>query len=1091
MKQITLFIILIITLQYCAFGTNLRVASVQMPITGNIHENLEYMKNAIAEARKGNARVVLFPETALSGFFEEDIKSLDWNELNNAMDELARLAKKDNVYIIYGTVTKSSFEKPYNSALVINPEGKCIETYHKSFPERYFEPGEKLALFKIDSISATLIICHDSRYPELVRVPVMAGARMCFYISYEVNPPDGAKQKKENYRAQSIARAAENNIWYIQANGVGPFKGNRISLGNSIIVNNYGVVIAKAPQMKPKIIYADVEINMSKKQSSTALRGKNGKLLGDWNTIALEELNAQRNAEKFACSPKPDNNSIIRLALMQTIPVKWELETNFNTFLKLLDDAKDADIFITPECWLDGYAASDSNSTPDSLKNIALDIKSSPYLKRVSGEARKHKMFICFGFTSLEDGKIYKTTGLWNKSGKLIGIYHKAHLRNHDLQFEEGEGLPVFETQFGKVGCMICDDRQWPEMLGTLKLKEAKLILNPTFGIHHMENELWMRAHSYYNQCYIAFVHPNVGFVVGPNGELIAKRISNPGVLICDIDIALAKDAVANKDKSPGALHVQIIPDPNAPDKMVFNKDENHDGQLDPFFLCGPGDPEGFLYRGKRNPDGTREGDQLEMIRKLEKYGGNSIYFIAVRTNGGDAPKSHSEESEIYPDDLHNPWINQDPKNGLNEKMLRQWENWFTEMDKNNIVIYFFIYDDAINVAKQFGWPLDSSGDLNPGEKDFVKSLVNRFKHHKNLIWCVMEEGQEMGENWQQHISKIAEAISEADNHQHIIASHQLGGNVFFHKEDPVINQFAIQTDKDQVGTTDDLHRWFLKAGDNSEGKYSLVMSEDWVHGNRSVPNGDRKEIRQRNWAAAMAGCYSMVLGMDIANTPVSWLKDCRTLQTFFESTTFNQMSPGDRLAHGETEYVMANPGYDYILYSTHARDGLGVINLLQGSYSLKWIDCEEGTAKDIKDMKMKAGINNWKKPDGFGDEVALFLFRKDSRPKIVKKTIVKNRPVESKKSINVAPVVMDYQVEAKYNMSKDVQLRYDDPDGGPGPYSIEIISKPAHGTLSGVGNDRIYTPDKDFTGKDQFEWKVNDGVNDSKVSAVRIVINK
>ena len=36
-----------------------------------------------------------------------------------------------------------------------------------------------------------------------------------------------------------------------------------------------------------------------------------------------------------------------------------------------------------------------------------------------------------------------------------------------------------------------------------------------------------------------------------------------------------------------------------------------------PFYLCGPGDPEGFLYRGTRNADGTRDGDQLTLINQM------------------------------------------------------------------------------------------------------------------------------------------------------------------------------------------------------------------------------------------------------------------------------------------------------------------------------------------------------------------------------------------------------------------------------------------------------------------------------------------
>ena len=546
-----LFIFLIILSHSALHGKIVRVASVQMPIEGSVQQNLSRIKRAVKEAKQADAKVVLFPETALSGFFEEDVNNLDWEELEKAMEEITALAREHDIYIIYGTVTRSSYDRPYNSALVINPNGECIETYHKTFPEGHFEPGEKLALFSIEGIPSTMIICHDSRYPELVRVPVMAGARVCFYLSYEVNGMEAAVRKKDGYRAQSIARAAENNIWYIQANGVGPFESEIVSLGNSIIVDGSGAVVAQAPELEAKIIYADIEVDMSQSQRSTALRGEEGKLLGDWNELALEQLLAQKNAEEFGSKPKSAGDSIIRLALMQTVPVKWDVETNFSTFLKLLDDANNADVFITPECWLDGYAAPDKISTPDKLMEIAQDLDSSPYLKRVAEEARKRDMYICFGFTSLENGKIYNTAGLWDKSGELIGIYHKTHLQTHDLQFEKGEELPVWDTPWGTVGTMICADRRWPETSRTLRLKGARLILNPTYGMHHLANEWWMRTRGYENQCFIAFAHPSVGFVVGPKGELIAKRTENPGVLICDIDITRAKNDGHIQDRRP------------------------------------------------------------------------------------------------------------------------------------------------------------------------------------------------------------------------------------------------------------------------------------------------------------------------------------------------------------------------------------------------------------------------------------------------------------------------------------------------------------------------------------------------------------
>ncbi|MCK5101905.1 MAG: hypothetical protein KAR17_03790, partial [Cyclobacteriaceae bacterium] len=257
-------------------------------------------------------------------------------------------------------------------------------------------------------------------------------------------------------------------------------------------------------------------------------------------------------------------------------------------------------------------------------------------------------------------------------------------------------------------------------------------------------------------------------------------------------DIFMPDTALIQENSLPG----QIIQNPAHPGSLVYNRDNDLDGVLDPFFLCGAGSPEGFLYRGKRNSDGTRDGDQEDMINKMIQHGGNGIYFIAVRTHGGDAWKDNRDDPSTYPDDMHNPWTGQKPENCLNEALLDQWDSWFELMDEQGIVIYFFIYDDAMRIASQFGWALDGNGDLHCEEKKYIQALVKRFKHHKHLIWCVMEEGQEIGRDWQLHVSKIAEAIAEVDDNNHIIAAHQLGGNIFYHGNDMNISQFAIQTDK-------------------------------------------------------------------------------------------------------------------------------------------------------------------------------------------------------------------------------------------------------------------------------------------------------
>jgi len=147
----------------------------------------------------------------------------------------------------------------------------------------------------------------------------------------------------------------------------------------------------------------------------------------------------------------------------------------------------------------------------------------------------------------------------------------------------------------------------------------------------------------------------------------------------------LASIAASSAHGAP--LSGQIVPDASNPAWLKYQGGGH-------FFMCGPGDPEEFLYRGSRNADGTRDGDQMALINKLKGTGANSIYMQAVRSHGGDGP------------DDHNPFIDNDPSRGVDMDILDQWETWFTEMDNSGIVIYFFFYDDEINVSNNIGWPM-------------------------------------------------------------------------------------------------------------------------------------------------------------------------------------------------------------------------------------------------------------------------------------------------------------------------------------------------------------------------------------------------
>ena len=115
--------------------------------------------------------------------------------------------------------------------------------------------------------------------------------------------------------------------------------------------------------------------------------------------------------------------------------------------------------------------------------------------------------------------------------------------------------------------------------------------------------------------------------------------------------------------------------------------------------------------------------------------------------------------------------------------------------------------------------------------------------------------------------------------------------------------------------------------------------------------------------------------------------------------------------------------------------------------------------------------------------QVKITLTNKSGTIEQVHKVITnrKNRP----------PIITNTIASVFSGGSVGIQLGFSDPDG-PGPYTFKIINGPAHGELSGTGNDRLYKPYPQFEGSDQFTWQINDGVtNAEKAATVTISVRK
>lgn len=237
--------------------------------------------------------------------------------------------------------------------------------------------------------------------------------------------------------------------------------------------------------------------------------------------------------------------SKVRLGLFTAKPTFWDLEGNWRTFERTVAEHADegVDLIVTPECYLDGYVVSAKDWTPQRFAAVAQDVQTSPYIRRLRKLAAKYKVYVVFGFTEKAGGKFYDSAIMVDRAGATVGIYHKTMLQNHDLRFSPGEELPVFDTEWGKMGILICADRRWPESARVERLKGARIILIPSDGMWGLNNTWWMRTRSYENGNFIAFVHPRTAFVADPRGQIAARLQTNlPAMLVCDVDLSQIRD---------------------------------------------------------------------------------------------------------------------------------------------------------------------------------------------------------------------------------------------------------------------------------------------------------------------------------------------------------------------------------------------------------------------------------------------------------------------------------------------------------------------------------------------------------------------
>lgn len=270
-------------------GARLKVAAVQFRSSFDIRQNCERIAGRLKELAAQGVQVAAFPECALTGYDTKQSFAPSAAEVEAAEKQLAQACRLYRIAAVIGSVYKVNGHM-YDTAVIFDSRGELVERYGKVYlaGERWATPGNHIAYFDLEGAPSTVIICHDERYPELVRLPAIQGARIVYYISSESSMRE--EQKLAPYRAQVMARAVENGVFIVQANA--PANPDLTgSHGQSRIVAADGNVLKESSFFKEDVLMEDLALPAGK------LRRPLDGLFGQWWKAGVDTMMSDRRRQ--------------------------------------------------------------------------------------------------------------------------------------------------------------------------------------------------------------------------------------------------------------------------------------------------------------------------------------------------------------------------------------------------------------------------------------------------------------------------------------------------------------------------------------------------------------------------------------------------------------------------------------------------------------------------------------------------------------------------------------------------------------------------------------------------------------------------
>lgn len=225
-------------------------------------------------------------------------------------------------------------------------------------------------------------------------------------------------------------------------------------------------------------------------------------------------------------------------------------DENFKSAEKLIEKAMDdsPDVILLPETWNTGfYPASGLMAMAEGAEERTC--------YELGAIAAKYSVNIIGGSVSaMQEGRLYNTALVFDRTGRCIAKYNKTHLfspMGEGSLYTPGSSLCSFSLDGAAAGLIICYDIRFPELARSLALRGMDILFVvsqwPAARISQLHALAAARAIE--NQAYVACCNscgstPAVQYgggsiLIGPTGDTIAKAGAAQEILTANLDLAL------------------------------------------------------------------------------------------------------------------------------------------------------------------------------------------------------------------------------------------------------------------------------------------------------------------------------------------------------------------------------------------------------------------------------------------------------------------------------------------------------------------------------------------------------------------------